>query len=162
MPKGIYKRPSFEEIFWSKVKKTATCWIWTASKDKVGYGQIGTREPFSKVKCFRPHRVAYELIKGRIPKGLQLDHLCRNTSCVNPNHLEAVTARVNILRGNGIAAKNAVKTHCNRGHPLSGANLRISINKKNGNKIRICKECQRISLRKTRKIKRSLTEKGDE
>ena len=69
------------------------------------------------------HRVAYEIIKGKIPDGLDLDHLCRNKVCVNPDHLEAVTRRENLMRGNTIIAKEVKQTHCKRGHPLSGNNL---------------------------------------
>ncbi|MDP9224875.1 MAG: HNH endonuclease [Actinomycetota bacterium] len=72
------------------------------------------------------HRVAYELLVGPIPEGLTLDHLCRNTSCVNPQHLEPVTVRENVLRGMGWGAKNKRKTHCHRGHPFDAKNtLRI-------------------------------------
>lgn len=60
-----------------------------------------------------------------ISDGLQIDHLCRNTWCVNPTHLESVTPKVNTLRSNAQSAINARKTHCNRGHPLSGSNISV-------------------------------------
>jgi hypothetical protein len=82
------------------------------------------------------HRYAYLMFKGEIPEGLTIDHLCRFTSCVNPDHLEAVTLKVNILRGGTIFAVNSRKTHCHRGHPLEGRNLRI--NKKGERNCRAC------------------------
>jgi hypothetical protein len=72
------------------------------------------------------HRVAYVLSVGPIPKGLTIDHLCRNRGCVNPTHLEAVTQRENTLRSPiALAALNAAKTHCPKGHPYSGANVEL-------------------------------------
>jgi len=68
------------------------------------------------------HRIAYEFALGPIPDGLTLDHLCRNTICCNPAHLEPVTLRVNTLRGTSPIADNARKTHCKNGHPFDEAN----------------------------------------
>jgi hypothetical protein len=69
------------------------------------------------------HRYAYEALVGPIPDGKQIDHLCRNRACCNPEHLEPVTIQENIRRGEGPQAINARKTHCIRGHALSGDNL---------------------------------------
>jgi hypothetical protein len=82
------------------------------------------------------HRLVYEELVGPIPEGMELDHLCRNTSCVNPAHLEPVPHRVNVLRGVGPTAENAVKTECVNGHPLTGRNL--CIRKEGGRKCRTC------------------------
>jgi len=96
--------------FWSKVNKTESCWLWLESKSD-RYGRFKLRE-----KNLLAHRVSYELSVGQIPKGLQIDHLCRNTKCVNPEHLEPVTCRENIMRGDGLAASNAKKETCKCGN----------------------------------------------
>src|SRR5947209_2044527 len=95
MPRGIYPRPSIEQRIWSKVEKTASCWNWNGSKLR-GYGLFRVHSPQSMTYA---HRFVYESIVGPIPEGLELDHLCRNPSCVNPDHLEAVPHKVNVLRG---------------------------------------------------------------
>ena len=71
------------------------------------------------------HRVSYQLVVGEIPEGLTLDHLCRNPSCVNPDHLEPVTTKENILRGVSKIAQQARQTHCKRGHPFDEENTMI-------------------------------------
>jgi len=104
--------------FWSKVNKTDTCWLWTACIQTGGYGLS-----WYNGRNVLAHRLSYELLKGEIPKGLTIDHLCRVRHCVNPDHLEVVTNKENVLRGEGLSAINSRKTHCKRGHPLSGDNL---------------------------------------
>ena len=89
------------------------CWLWQRLVSGAGYSRF-----FYDGRVGYGHRYAYEQACGAIPKGLTIDHLCRNRSCVNPLHLEAVTLRVNLLRGDTVVAVNARKTHCNRGHPL--------------------------------------------
>jgi HNH endonuclease len=86
------------------------CWLWRGYVSKsTGYGGLGIRGLLA-------HRLIYEELIGPIPKGLQIDHLCRVRRCVNPWHLEPVTRKVNILRGEGRAALNARKTACPKGH----------------------------------------------
>jgi hypothetical protein len=108
-----------KERFWKKVRKTDSCWLWVGCILKAGYGQFA----LPGGKRLYAHRICYEIYKGKIPKGLVLDHLCRVPSCVNPDHLEAVTMKVNILRGETITSMNSKKIHCLRGHKLSGKNL---------------------------------------
>lgn len=107
------------------------CWNWRARIDRWGYGHIRIRQ-ITKLA----HRAAYEEFIGAIPLGMQLDHLCKNTRCCNPAHLEIVTPTENALRSTCVAARIAL-THCKYGHPLSGINVRISGNS------RICRACDR-------------------
>ena len=102
--------------FWAKVQQTESCWLWTAARDHRGYGEFRVELP--PARPAKAHRFAYETLIGPIPDGLELDHLCRVRNCVNPEHLEPVTGRVNTLRGESPAAQNARKTHCVRGHEL--------------------------------------------
>jgi hypothetical protein len=109
------------------------CWLWVGPINYAGYAvmEVNGRQ-------VRGARFAFEMFKGKIPDGLTIDHLCRVRCCVNPDHLEAVPIRVNILRGENPPAKNGRKTHCNQGHPLSGENLYIAPSGK-----RFCRICRR-------------------
>lgn len=124
-----------EERFWMRVEKgqSGECWRWTGFIDDSGYGTMRVEGKKQKV-----HRYAYGLLVGPIPTGLTLDHLCRVRACVNPNHLEPVTHRENVLRGSGPSAKNARKTHCPRGHELTPANLYNEPGKLGRGRCRIC------------------------
>ena len=98
------------------------CWLWTAYADKNGYGYMRVGNTEVGRRTMAAYRFSYIIHKGPIPDGLCIDHLCRVTNCVNPNHLEAVTHKVNILRGENISAKKAKQTHCKNGHPFSSEN----------------------------------------
>lgn len=106
--------------FAQKVRPVASgCWLWIGDQAH-GYGRF-----VNNLRRLTPaHRFAYELWVGPIPEGLTLDHLCRNPPCVKPAHLEPVTVRINILRSDGLAAKEARQTHCKRGHPFDMFNTR--------------------------------------
>lgn len=94
------------------------CWIYAGHINSNGYGLV-----FGNGKRMYAHRVMYNLFKP-IKKGQQLDHLCRNRQCINPEHLEPVSRRVNILRGNGVAAQRARQTQCVNGHPFNAVDNR--------------------------------------
>lgn len=143
MPR-VYRRMAPAERFWLKVDKTPTCWLWTGYLEKNGYAYFSYGPSSDKTRA-AAHRFSYEMVNGPIPDSLQIDHLCRVRRCVNPTHLEAVTARENLMRGIGVAAINSQKTHCIRGHAFTVENT--GPNGRDG-QGRTCKECRRINARR--------------
>lgn len=123
------------------VKVASGCWEWQGNTDEDGYGQV-----FWEGKSYRAHRFSYETYVGPIPDGLVLDHLCRNHGCVNPEHVEPVTQRVNVMRGEGIAQANAVKTRCINGHEFTAENTNIT-----PQGWRDCRTCSREKMRRRKK-----------
>jgi HNH endonuclease len=120
------------------------CWTWQRSVTRGGYGHL--RE---SGRMQYAHRLYYERLRGPIPAGLQLDHLCRNPRCVNPEHLEPVTCQENTLRGNTIAARRKAQSHCIRGHEFTEANTIAR------GRNRACRECQRQAVRESQRRRRA-------
>ena len=131
---AVVKDPVLQARFWAKVEKTEGCWVWKAAVNNQGYGVFGV----GSSKTYLAHRISYVVANGVIPDGLELDHLCRNTLCVRPPHLEPTTHRENILRGEGPSAKEALQTHCKNGHLLSPGNLVLN---RLARGRRLCREC---------------------
>lgn len=92
------------------------CWLWLAACNQKGYAMVWDR---AQKRTRGAYLVVHEMLKGPIPQGYEPDHLCRTPWCVNPDHLEGVTHRTNLMRGTSFAAVNAIKTHCKRGHSLA-------------------------------------------
>lgn len=135
----------FPERFARKVAVAPTgCWIWEASRNQYGYGQF-----YFAGQPRKAHRLAYEWAMGEIPVGLEIDHLCKVRECVNPAHLEPVTHRENLLRGDTFQAANAAKTHCKRGHEFSPENTRVV-----AGRWRKCRTCMRNEARLRMQAKR--------
>lgn len=123
-----FKDPTIVDRLANKFTVGDGCWVWTAARDRHGYGQV-----LFGGKMRRAHRVVWEVLKGSQPE-LELDHLCRNPPCVNPAHLEPVTHRENMRR-----SRWGMTTHCPQGHEYSGRNVRY---RPNGG--RYCGECARV------------------
>ncbi len=107
-------RPAQEARFWSKVDAEGDCWLWTGALQSSGYGNLSLDK-----KWYVAHRVAYAILVGNPPSGVDLDHLCRNRRCVNPDHLEPVTRSTNLRRGVGpstTSLRAAASSTCKRGH----------------------------------------------
>lgn len=112
------------------------CWEWRGDRGP-RYGQFSIHP-----RSLMAHRLSYELFRGPIPDGLQIDHLCRNGFCIRPDHMEPVTGQENIRRSDGPAGLNAKKTHCIRGHEFTPINTRLT------HKGRQCIICDRIRARR--------------
>lgn len=127
---GSTAEPHIRKIAFTHVEYTADCWNWKRSKDNHGYGRIGVHN-----KVLLAHRVVYELLVGPIPDGLELDHLCRNPSCVNPDHLEPVMHVENVRRGDAAQLGD----RCKYGHDLNNPDNVYTHTR--GRRGRKCKTC---------------------
>jgi HNH endonuclease len=148
----------FEDTLWSEIAQRLTagsrisgsCIEYQASINEKGYGviQVKGRRMFA-------HRLSYVLCHGPVPHGKELDHLCRNRACINPDHLEPVTRRENILRGIAPSAINARRTHCTRGHELTPENTYHPPCEPNSRFCRACRLLRRPHYNQQRRERRA-------
>lgn len=129
---------SLEELFWAKVEKSDSCWVWNGAVSKNGYGNFITA--YNRGRTSLPHRLSLEFAGVEINEGMVVDHTCRNRRCVNPSHLEPVSQKENVLReraANGESRvfrnQNSGKEFCVHGH----SDWRIEPNR------RTCMTCKR-------------------
>lgn len=152
MNKGQDQRSTYKsaaERFWLRVEVGEGCWLWKAGTQATGHGRF-----YADRKAVPAHRFSYELLIGPIPEGLVIDHLCRNPSCVNPDHLEPVTQGENIRRGDNQGPIGRRASKCPLGHPYDEINTYIS-----PSGIRDCRECRREAGRRHR-AKRRIAMRG--
>ena len=122
------------EYFLSKINVVESgCWEWSGCLDHHGYSHFN-----DKSSGYKGHRFIYSYFFGDIKSNLVLDHLCKNTKCCNPNHLEQVTQRENILRGSSLFAMKAKQTHCKRGHEFNNTNTYYRKDRPNTRTCRVC------------------------
>ncbi len=133
------------ERFWAKVDKSGDCWVWTSCVDANGYGKFSVKN-----RSAYAHIVAVDLTRGGTPDGLELDHLCRNPACVNPDHLEAVTHVENVRRGVSgarAAERGRAVTHCRKGHAFDDVNTMVNATGPRAGR-RHCRTCLREANRR--------------
>lgn len=135
-----------KERFMEKVNKVeGGCWEWIGAKMPAGYGRFGYTEN-DVLNNDYAHRISYSFFKGKLKEGLVIDHICRNKSCVNPDHLEQVTQKENLNRSGLVVSTIAGrKTHCKHGHPFDEENTY------HWNGERRCRACGRMRKRRDHK-----------
>ena len=150
MGTGSIPQP-LEPRFWAKVDKDGPngCWVWTAHLSG-GYDRFHVAPGRAEALA---HRFAWQLIRGVIPDGLELDHLCRNRACCNPDHLEPVTHRKNMVRSPiAVPGIHAAKTHCIHGHPFDAENTTVIRWADGTFRQRRCRTCRHGQELRRRKV----------
>lgn len=137
------KKPILDKFF-EKIEITDSCWIWHGARSEEGYGLFTAHDGGGNA-----HRTSYVIFIGEIPDGYQIDHLCRNRSCVNPDHLEPVTPKTNIRRSvpfrdfSHVGNHQRAKTHCPKGHEYKEGNFRTYLRTGTGKPFKVCIACSR-------------------
>ena len=138
--------------FWSYVDLPPSadeCWNWRGAARPLGYGMFGLRG-----EAYGTHRISYTLARGPIPDGLVLDHLCRNPRCINPAHLEPVTQRENVLRGDARLTKSPDE-RCPKGHEPNW--MQVQKHGPDRPKTRVCRGCFNERARRRTARRRELS-----
>lgn len=146
------------------IEPKSGCWLWHAARDKKGYGIVtkpaAVYRETGGARHWQAHRYVYLAVRGTIPDGLVLDHLCRVRNCVNPDHLEPVTDAENFRRGAGTGhvlwdgtvwpkAKSLLH-HCKYGHEYTPENTYIRTAG-----WRVCRTCMNARQREYQARKRA-------
>lgn len=150
-PKGSGVIPLWIRLLEKIRFRSSGCWEWTASTTVSPWGEYGVCWDGQKLQ--RAHRLTFNTFREALPSHLHIDHLvCKNTLCVNPWHLDAVTKKVNTLRGRSPAANHARQTECFRGHPFDEENT-CWVKGRHGpqRQCRVCKNLYQRRLRASRK-----------
>jgi len=130
---------------WDEVDADGDCWEWTGATAR-DYGRVTWQG-----RTHQAHRVIWEALVGPIPDGLEIDHLCRNRACVNPDHLDVVTRKENLLRSYAsVTTLNAIKTRCVRGHLFNSSNTYVWTDDS-----RTCRTCHADRQRRYRREART-------
>jgi hypothetical protein len=128
---------SAEERFWQYVNKTDDCWLWTGATSH-GYGNFYLPREGRTTTQIQAHVFAYQTLRGPVPEGLVIDHLCRTKRCVRPDHLDPVTQQLNVIRGD--VARVLRENTCRHGHEYTPENTHI-----NRKGAKVCRICMRAS-----------------
>lgn len=154
---GTMPRIVCDEVYCPNHDLFGPCHVYRGNKLKSGYGIVSVKSIRPGMTSMVVHRWCWEREVGPIPEGLVIDHMCRNKSCCNVDHLRAVTYRINAIENSeSVAAKNEAKTHCYKGHPFTEESL-IFVK---GKKRRVCWECEelykprRYELKRMRRLKK--------
>lgn len=148
-----------ERIIASTLATSDGCWVWQRKVDHGGYGQARFTDAGGRKRDVGAHRFSWAAFRGPIPPGLQIDHVCRNTLCVNPDHLEPVSSKENVRRGKAALGRwgrqrDSHRTTCNHGHPLNDDNV-LYYARADGYVVRICKPCRARSSREWKARRRN-------
>lgn len=130
-----------ERFFCRVIEAESGCWLWTGGVSDTGYGSFKPRDGSAS----NAHRWSYQLLIGKVPEGLVIDHLCRTRACVNPWHMDPVTDRVNMQRGTARDERRkaaAALTHCPHGHEKTEANVYRTFNPKRNRWESKCRPCR--------------------
>lgn len=147
MKRGRPAIPAKEKILKNIRLNENGCWLWVGKLNKNGYSTLSHMD-----QTVSGHRLSFETFRYKIPKNKVIDHICRVTACVNPEHLDAVSIKDNNRRAKNL---NREKTHCKRGHEYTNENTYVEHNNK-GHTSRQCRKCNALNARRRREVERSL------
>lgn len=138
IPKKSFQWKMDRHVFYDPM---SGCWLWGGARSGGNNGNDYGATSDENGRVIYAHRASYEFFREKIPANLQIDHKCKNKLCINPDHLEVVSARENNMRSEGRASLNNRKTHCHNGHEFDEKNTWYEKNKDGSIKARHCRKC---------------------